>query len=70
VRKISLLGEDGEKLGRFTVSMGVSAFPDHGDTPATLMAAADLALFDAKHGGRDRVCVAQPIDEPDAASSP
>ena len=37
-----------------TVSVGGAAFPDHGATPATLMRAADQALYVAKNGGRDR----------------
>jgi diguanylate cyclase (GGDEF)-like protein len=37
-----------------TVSVGGAAFPDHGATPATLMRAADQALYVAKKAGRDR----------------
>jgi diguanylate cyclase (GGDEF)-like protein len=41
-----------------TVSVGVAMFPDHGDNGEDLMHAADLALYDAKLGGRNRVRVA------------
>ncbi|MGH8940284.1 MAG: diguanylate cyclase domain-containing protein [Actinomycetes bacterium] len=36
-----------------TVSVGGSAFPAHGSSAATLMRAADRALYVAKHEGRD-----------------
>ena len=38
-----------------TVSQGVAAFPEHGETPAALLQAADSALYHAKRGGRNRV---------------
>jgi two-component system, cell cycle response regulator len=38
-----------------TESIGVSAFPDDGRDRATLIERADLALYHAKHGGRNRV---------------
>ncbi|MGH7538642.1 MAG: diguanylate cyclase [Gemmatimonadales bacterium] len=40
---------------RMTVSIGVSEFPLHGNTPEHVIAAADEALYEAKHEGRDRV---------------
>jgi diguanylate cyclase (GGDEF)-like protein len=49
---------DGYELAPVTVSMGVAAFPLHGDTPASLITSADSALYRAKMTGRDRVCVA------------
>ena len=39
---------------RITVSMGIAAFPAHGETVSELFSHADLALYDAKFGGRNR----------------
>lgn len=41
--------------GKVTLSIGVAQFPDHADLPEALLACADEALYEAKHGGRDRV---------------
>jgi diguanylate cyclase (GGDEF)-like protein len=49
-------------LGPVTVSIGVAAFPDHGLDATTLLEAADVALYQAKREGRDRVSVAKPSD--------
>ena len=40
---------------RLTLSIGVAALPEDGRDPATLMAAADHALYRAKAAGRNRV---------------
>ena len=50
----------GQVLGRVTVSIGVSSYPDHGATVEELVHAADQALYRAKREGRDRVVVAGP----------
>lgn len=39
-------------------SVGVATLPDHGSTVATLLRAADAAMYDAKQQGRDRVVLA------------
>jgi diguanylate cyclase (GGDEF)-like protein len=48
----------GEGLGSITVSMGVAAYPEHGNDPEALLKAADGALYEAKDQGRNRVVVA------------
>jgi diguanylate cyclase (GGDEF)-like protein len=40
---------------RATASFGIAAFPMHGKTGDALIAAADAALYAAKHDGRNRV---------------
>jgi len=42
-------------LGAITLSLGVAIFPDHASGAAALVKAADVALYQAKSGGRDRV---------------
>src|SRR2546425_43749 len=44
--------------GRVTMSIGVAECPGHGDTPESLIASADAALYQAKDEGRDRVVTA------------
>lgn len=39
-----------------TLSVGAAAAPQHGRTPREIIAAADAALYQAKAGGRNRVC--------------
>ncbi|MEO8972391.1 MAG: diguanylate cyclase [Ktedonobacteraceae bacterium] len=41
-----------------TASIGIAISPEHGNTRATLIEAADAAMYQAKHAGRNRVCVA------------
>jgi predicted signal transduction protein with EAL and GGDEF domain len=45
------------------MSIGVAEFPMHGETSAAVIAAADTALYDAKHSGRDQVKGAPPQPE-------
>ncbi len=59
LRQLSL-NHDGQTLPTVTVSAGIAAFPQHGDTVLRLLKSADMALYAAKEAGRDRVEVAQP----------
>jgi len=49
------------RLGRLTLdvsaSIGIAVFPHHGSDDVSLLLHADSAMYDAKHGGRDRACV-------------
>jgi diguanylate cyclase (GGDEF)-like protein len=47
-----------QAIAPITMSCGVAAFPDHGNCPEELLRAADAALYQAKHEGRDRVVIA------------
>ncbi|MCU1433260.1 MAG: diguanylate cyclase with sensor [Actinotalea sp.] len=48
-------GDDGLRV---TVSIGVSSFPDNGDSATELLASADVALYAAKAAGRNCVVAA------------
>lgn len=49
----------GQMLPAPTASFGVAVYAANGTKPASLLKAADDALYCAKHEGRDRVCVAK-----------
>jgi diguanylate cyclase (GGDEF)-like protein len=46
-----------------TLSIGIATRPEHGFTSDTLLRAADLALYAAKAGGRNRISRALPIPD-------
>jgi diguanylate cyclase (GGDEF)-like protein/PAS domain S-box-containing protein len=54
----------GQAMPAPTASFGIAIYPTNGATPVDLLKAADQALYRAKKGGRDRVCVV--ADEPPA----
>lgn len=45
-------------LPQLTVSIGVAAYPDHGQTLEEVIQASDRALYESKRGGRNRVTAA------------
>lgn len=51
-------GAPGEDEIRLTVSIGIAAYPEHGDTYRDLVEAADRALYAAKDSGRNTFKVA------------
>lgn len=53
-----------------TISFGLAVYPDHGQTAASLLNAADSALYTAKHGGRDRTAVHDPAADVAAVGGP
>lgn len=57
VRKLKLQSH-GKTMGKLTVSIGLSLFPDHANDPELLLQTADSALYEAKRTGRDKLVVA------------
>jgi diguanylate cyclase (GGDEF)-like protein len=47
--------EDGVRL-RVSLSIGVALFPEHAEDERVLLRRADLAMYQAKQEGRNRVC--------------
>jgi diguanylate cyclase (GGDEF)-like protein len=60
-RGIQYLGMEyqGQSLGKITISGGVAVFPEHASTLTELVDAADVALYQAKVNGRDRICLSK-----------
>jgi diguanylate cyclase (GGDEF)-like protein len=57
-------------FGNLTASIGIASFPAHAASRIELFRAADDALYAAKRGGRNRVCVAdQAVETLDEALS-
>jgi diguanylate cyclase (GGDEF)-like protein len=64
VREHVFLAELGEEV-RLSASIGVAAWPEHGNTPASLLAAADAAMYSVKYSGKDGVAAgASPVGPP------
>jgi diguanylate cyclase (GGDEF)-like protein len=47
-----------DEVVSLTISLGVAASPRHGDTPETLLRAADEALYAAKRRGGNTIAIA------------
>jgi PleD family two-component response regulator len=52
------LFQHGRQLPPITFSAGAAAYPANGTAPDVLLRAADKALYEAKHAGRDRSVLA------------
>lgn len=57
VRRLQLQ-QSGQMLGAITISLGVALYPEHGNSLEMLLRAADVALYEAKGAGRDKIVVA------------
>jgi diguanylate cyclase (GGDEF)-like protein/PAS domain S-box-containing protein len=59
--KVSLMKiyHNGQDIGKVTISVGVAAYPQHGETRDTLIKSADRAAYQAKKGGRNLVVVSK-----------
>lgn len=55
IEREPFLGEEQLPLGRLSISIGIARFPEDGDSTTALLNAADLALYQAKRKGRNRV---------------
>jgi diguanylate cyclase (GGDEF)-like protein len=51
-------GRESQPKGKVTVSIGIATFPDDGTDRTELIHRADKAMYRAKEGGRNAVCVA------------
>lgn len=61
------VARDGRRLDPITASIGIAESPAFGTDPATLIAAADEAMYRAKQAGGNRICLAaasRPAGEP------
>ena len=54
--------ETGERMGRVTLSIGVSSFTLTRQSPLSIIESADRALYQAKTRGRNCVAVCDPVD--------
>lgn len=52
----------GTQLPNLTCSLGVSTFPDYSSDKISLIKTADMALYSAKHNGRNKVVTFDPYD--------
>ena len=54
----------GQGTAKITISVGLAMYPEHGIDAATLLTAADHAMYLAKQAGKDRCCVYPSLKSP------
>lgn len=57
VEKAKFDGEEKQPLGKITITLGISTFPEHGKTSKEIIDNADKALYIAKESGRNRTVI-------------
>ena len=62
-------GEEHLPLGRLTTSIGISSFPEDGATSTAVIHAADIALYEAKSNGRNRIVIFNNSSHSDSVES-
>lgn len=67
IEKASIAGEEKQPLGKLTVSIGVAMFPHDSISKGGLIKCADIALYDAKNKGRNRVEAFGEVDQSQTA---
>lgn len=70
IEKEKFPGESDIPQMRLTASLGVASFPEDGRTFTALVHASDVALYEAKAGGRNRIVAARTTPEDSVAKSP
>jgi diguanylate cyclase (GGDEF)-like protein/PAS domain S-box-containing protein len=58
-----VITHQGLTLGSIKTSIGIACFPAHGKTPPDLLRSADMALYRAKHAGKNCVVVFEPLSD-------
>jgi diguanylate cyclase (GGDEF)-like protein/PAS domain S-box-containing protein len=48
---------NGNHISNVSISIGISSYPEYGSSNSALISAADMAMYNAKREGRDRVCL-------------
>jgi diguanylate cyclase (GGDEF)-like protein len=56
---VDLRDKNGQSIPNPTVSQGIATFPKHAHNTDQLVDVADIALYQAKHLGRDQVVIAE-----------